>query len=133
MADDYKTLGKVVRKIDGFSFVVNRGSEHEFQLGQSFLVFTLGKDITDPDTGENLGTLEVVRGRARAVHVQEKISTLKSSEKETTPGIIEENPAGGGMGVFPFSSVPSVEEIEEGRKTQDMPIDVQVGEMIRPI
>lgn len=64
-------------------------SDKGIQLGKVFLVVGLGETIIDPDTKESLGELEIVRGRARVSHVQEKIATLVSAEFEKSADIKE--------------------------------------------
>jgi len=76
-------LGKVVRVLSPTELVVNLGSAHGISDTSRFVVFTPGDELTDPDTGEPLGQLEIVRGRAEAKHVQEKMSTIRSIEKKT--------------------------------------------------
>lgn len=73
-------FGKVVHISDKFSVVINAGAEKDVKVGMKFLVVGLGDVIRDPDSGEELEQLEIVRGRAEVVHVQPKLSTLKSIE-----------------------------------------------------
>jgi len=80
MVDRY--FGKVVRVSDEYSVVVNVGDNHNVKLGQRFLLIGIGETIMDPDTGETLEQLEIVRGKVSVTHVQEKISTLTSCEVE---------------------------------------------------
>ena len=74
-------LGKVIRKLSPTELVVNIGRSHGVSESSTFIVFALGDEIKDPDTGESLGPLEIVRGRAEAKHVQDKMSTIRSVEK----------------------------------------------------
>ncbi len=78
-------FGKVVHISDKFSAVINAGAEQDVKVGMKFLIVGLGDLIQDPDTGEELERLEIVRGRAEVVHVQTKLSTLKSIEVERQP------------------------------------------------
>lgn len=78
-------FGKVVHISDKFSVVINAGSEKDVHVGMKFLIVGLGDLIRDPDTGEELEQLEIVRGRAEVVHVQSKLSTLKSIEVDHQP------------------------------------------------
>lgn len=73
--------GKVIRKLSPTELVVNIGRSHGVDESSRFIVFALGDEVNDPDTGESLGSLEIVRGRAEAKHVQEKMSTIRSVEK----------------------------------------------------
>ncbi|MGN5130595.1 hypothetical protein ACTG13_13340 [Aeromonas hydrophila] len=83
MSDRY--FGKVVHISDNFSVVINAGEAQNVKVGMKFLIVGLGDLILDPDTGEELEQLEIVRGRAEVVHVQARLSTLKSIETERQP------------------------------------------------
>lgn len=78
-------IAKVVRVLDDYSVVVNRGSTNGMKVGDQFVVAGLGEEIVDPDTYETLGKLEIVKGRAEVTHVQEKLATLKSCRYSRTP------------------------------------------------
>lgn len=71
---------KVVHVDNKLRVVINIGSEDGVKLHQDYIIYRIGKEITDPDTGESLGFLEEVIGRGTITHVQEKMSTLESSE-----------------------------------------------------
>lgn len=77
-------VGKVAKVNDDGGLVVNLGSTSGVSVGDRFLVYRLGEEILDPDTGESLGALEMVVGPAKAVHVQEKMSTLVSDQWRRT-------------------------------------------------
>lgn len=76
MTDRY--AAKVVKVLDDYSIVVNRGTGQGLNAGDQFLVIGLGEIIRDPDTNEDLEQLEIIKGKAEIVHAQEKIATLKS-------------------------------------------------------
>lgn len=78
-------FGKVVHISNKFSVVINAGAEKDVKVGMKFLVVGLGDVIRDPDSGEELEQLEIVRGRAEVVHVQPKLSTLNSIEVDRQP------------------------------------------------
>lgn len=71
-------FGMVALVPDQYTVVINKGSEHNVQTGQEFLIVGVGEVILDPDTGEELEKLEIVRGKVEATHVQPRIATLKS-------------------------------------------------------
>ncbi|WP_146101802.1 hypothetical protein [Rhodopila globiformis] len=64
--------------------VIDRGAQPGVQSGDRFLMFGLGPHITDPDTGKDLGQLEIVRGRGEVVHVQENLATIRTLERRRT-------------------------------------------------
>jgi hypothetical protein len=61
-----------------FDLVLNVGSNEGINVGQRFLVYSLGEEVLDPETGESLGTLEVISGTGKVVHVQERLCVLRS-------------------------------------------------------
>ncbi len=83
MSDRY--FAKVVKVIDRFTVVINAGTSKGVQQGKAFLLVGIGESIIDPDTGESLGSLEIVRGKAKVVHVQERMATLTSADIEKQP------------------------------------------------
>lgn len=78
MSDRYFSKVAVVR--DSYTIVISKGSENGLKEGDKFLVVGLGDLIIDPDTGEELEQLEIVRGKAIVTHVQNKVATLESCE-----------------------------------------------------
>jgi hypothetical protein len=75
---------KVVDIVSPSKIVINAGTRDDIRSGQLFLVYRLGNDITDPDTGEALGRPEIPRGVGRVISVQERLSVLESiMESET--------------------------------------------------
>lgn len=73
-------FSRVASTPDAYTVVIAKGSESGVQVGDVFLVVGLGDVIVDPDSGEQLEQLEIVRGRAKATHVQPRVSTLVSCE-----------------------------------------------------
>ena len=80
------------------------------------LIYNLGDAIRDPETGEVLGDLETIRGTGIAVHVQAKMSTIRSDMRKDsgtylTTGVIAslfepiDFKAKPPQGDVPFSSV----------------------------
>lgn len=71
-------LAKVVKILDEYSIVVNGGSDRGLKVGNQYMVVGLSDTILDPETNEDLGQLEIVKGKVEVVHVQERLATLKS-------------------------------------------------------
>ncbi len=116
---------RVVELIDAYRCAINKGSDDGIQMGQRFLVYGLGKEIKDPDTGESLGVLEIVRGRGKVTHVQAKLATLETYEKEVQQGkIIRKNPL--------FSAFGTTTE-EVGSTVDKAFNDITVGDYVKPI
>ena len=70
---------KVIQTLDDNDKVVlNVGSTDGITDNQRFLIYSLGSEFFDPDTNENLGRLEIVKGTGVVIHLQPKICTVKS-------------------------------------------------------
>lgn len=78
--DDIVFEGRIAQIIDDHRIVINKGHEHGVRVGQRFLILAIGDEIFDPETDESLGQVEVVKGRGKVTHVQEKMSTLQTTE-----------------------------------------------------
>lgn len=72
---------KIAKIINNYKVVINAGYNQGIQENQRFLIYSLdGEEIFDPDTNKLLGRLEVIKGTARAVFVQDNICTIESDE-----------------------------------------------------
>lgn len=76
-----KIEAKVVSIISSEKIVINKGKRDGVEIGMPFLVYRLGETIIDPDTNENLGQLEIIVGRGRAAHIQERLTTIFADDK----------------------------------------------------
>lgn len=64
-----------------YKLVINAGREDGVRVGLNYLVYSLGDQIKDPFTGRILGKLEILRGKGEVVHVMEKMSIIRSTER----------------------------------------------------
>lgn len=71
--------GKVIKVIDEYKLVINRGSNDGVTMGDRYLIYRLGEQMIDPDTHEDLGTLEIVCGEGKPEHIQERFTTVVTS------------------------------------------------------
>ena len=86
MSSDFKGICKIVKVIDEFKIVINKGANDGIKEGYKFLIYSLGSEILDPDTKESLGVLEIVKGYGKATHVQSKMTTVESCKVIKKPG-----------------------------------------------
>jgi translation initiation factor 2 gamma subunit (eIF-2gamma) len=80
-------IAKIIKIIDDYTIVINQGETDNVKIGDLFLVYEIGEELYDPDTKESLGKLEIVKGKGKVVHAQEKISTIESIEIKKTRSI----------------------------------------------
>lgn len=68
--------GHVIRILDDQRLLINLGAEQGIFIGDRLCIYDLGEEIVDPQTQENLGNMEIVKGVVEAVHVQEKMTLI---------------------------------------------------------
>jgi hypothetical protein len=71
---------KVVKIVDEYLIVVNYGKIHNANPGDILEVYEIGEKVTDPDTFEDLGTLDIVKGEIKVKNVYQKMSLCISNE-----------------------------------------------------
>ena len=74
--------GKVVKKVDEYSIVVNLGETDGVKEEMEFVIYVEGDEIEDPDTDEKLGVMEYPKARVKPAHIMEKMSVMESNETE---------------------------------------------------
>jgi hypothetical protein len=123
----------VAKIVDAYTIVINRGREHGVKEGAKFLIYGIGEEVVDPESNVSLGNLELVRGIGVVVHVQDKLSTIKSSRTQSpTPTIrtIKRNSRG-------FNAILGYgDETVEERTGDPVPVAFQgvaTGDRARPI
>jgi hypothetical protein len=85
--------GKVARILNSKELALNLGSKDGVKLGMFFdILDPIGEDITDPDTGEVIGSLERPKVRVKIVRVQERLSLATTYRKKKI------NVGGSGLG-----------------------------------
>lgn len=139
-------LAKVVHVVDPdaayapVEVVINRGSRQGIKLGDRFLIFGKGPHIADPDTGADLGELELVRGRGEVVHVQDQLATVRSIERRPTRPTRRVTRDPGFQGLMPryiggIAPIPSDRVVEEEIPPEtEVPFEaVRLGDFAKPI
>ena len=70
--------GTVLRIFDETSLLAGIGSRDGLERGDVVAVVEAGEEIADPETGESLGNLELVKVELVAADVQERMSVLRT-------------------------------------------------------
>jgi hypothetical protein len=73
-----REIFKVVKIISEYSVVINAGSEQGLKLNDELEIFIPGNPVIDPDTGEELGTLDLIKAYIEVTDVFEKMSICKN-------------------------------------------------------
>lgn len=113
----------VVKVIDSCKLAINRGKIHGLKQGQRLLVYSLSvQEIQDPNTGESLGYLEIVKGTGQVIHLQEKMCTIESDKQKILTRKIQSNIYLGFR-----------DEIVESEKNLVPFEDPETGDLVKPI
>ncbi len=121
------STGRVVKALSEDRWIINLGLEQGIEANQRFVIFELGEEILDPESGESLGALELVKGHAQAEHVQPRMSILileKKAAAPAAPRVLSAVLADTTMGAK-----------KKGRRGRDTPKSqsVQVGDSVRAV
>jgi len=114
---------KVASIINPLRLVINRGENDGVRLKQRVLVYSINnEEIKDPNTGESLGHLEIVKGTGRVVHLQDKLATIESDKTRSYRKSVSPY-------AFNFPREKEVIEVSEPVPFEDP----EVGDLVKPI
>ena len=116
--------GKVARVLNTREIAINVGTSQGVTLGMRFDVMDTNEmDITDPDTGKVLGSLERPKVRVEIIHVQEDLSVAQTPETKVNLGGTGTLTALDTFGPFARSLMPPnwVTRYETLKKTETNP------------
>lgn len=78
---------RIVKIIDEYKVVVNLGSTSVSE-GDILEVYQPGQEVTDPETGESLGTLDFVKAKLRVIDVFPKMCVCENRDTHQTSLIV---------------------------------------------
>lgn len=92
--------GKVARVLNEREIAINVGAKKGVTVSMCFdVIHSEAEDIIDPDTGEELGSIERPKVRVEIVHAQEKLSVATTFQTERVN-------VGGHLGPFALALMP---------------------------
>lgn len=118
--------GKIADIRDKKTVVINKGSEDGVEESMKFMIYREGDNIEDPDTGEDMGTVEIPIARIKPLHVMEDMTLMQSDEKKVTD-------------TSPFAFLNQKKTVQ-----QDLPVDgnvennsssrgIQIGDLVKSV
>lgn len=125
MEQDIFGVGKVVKVIDSSRVALNIGSRDGIKLGYRFILYELTEEIVDPETHEELGRLELVKGTGVIVNVQEKVSLLESDVMGKSSRVIRKPYLGLGI-------TSTQEEIIDPKRAEPFEYPA-LGDLVKPV
>jgi hypothetical protein len=125
-------LGQIARILSETEVVLNVGSLEQVKENMEFVIFSEGENITDPETGQDLGPIETVKGRLKVTHVMENMSRAKTLTYEVG--------AWGSQSALSRALYGATETRRQKLQVQDGQVEpikedltVQVGDMVRSL
>jgi hypothetical protein len=83
--DEQRIQGKVARLLSARELALNVGAEQGVTDGMKFAVLNpRGEDITDPDTGQNLGSVEVRKVVVEVIRTEPRVCVARTFKTRTT-------------------------------------------------
>lgn len=73
---------KIVKIISEYKVVVNAGSMNFIREDDTLEVYQPGQEVTDPETGESLGTLDFIKAKLRVVDVFPKMCVCENRDRK---------------------------------------------------
>ncbi len=124
----------VAKVLSPTSVILATGSDDGAKEGMEFVIYDLSETILDPETGEDLGKLELVKGRVYAVHVQDKLTWAQTKSRTVTRPLFQ--PAG--LAITHLLGQLSKETIYEQLKVEGAPTPefdrtVRIGDKVRNV
>ena len=126
--------GRVARVLGDQEIIINRGREDGVKDGMVFVIYAEGDHITDPDTQEDLGAVETVKGKVGVYHVQDKMSRARTLTYQV------KSPSGGGLSALLATGATSTQTKRRKlivRLDEANPLDedlhVRVGDMVHSV
>lgn len=118
--------GKVAKVVDEYTVVINLGCADGVTFTDRFLIYNMGEEILDPETGKSLGRLEIVCGEGKPSHIQDKMTTLTSSIVEIRKTKVIRH-------VAPLFSGATTEETLDPEEIQKPFLCVELGSLVKEI
>ena len=94
-----KVIARVAKVLSDSKVIITKGSNDGLTKGQRLCVYSKGEEVVDPETGESLGHIEVIKGNGYIVQIQERISILEAKidpinlfMKRATKEVLEQKP-----------------------------------------
>lgn len=113
---------RVARIISSTQVVLAAGSDDGVKEGMLFAIYSVGDEVLDPETGQSLGRLELVKGKVRVAHVQEKMSVAETQSRQITKKV-----EGLSTAIIPFGPREvTVSKRDELTVDESSPIDIDM-------
>jgi len=123
---------KVARIISSTEVVLAAGSDHGVTPGMEFVIYDLSDTVFDPETREDLGRIELVKGRVVAVHVQDRITVARTRTQRIEPWFGSQSPLLAALRVGVADVIPEQLKVDVATPIQ-RDNTVRIGDQVRSV
>jgi hypothetical protein len=116
----------VVKVIDDSTVVINAGKD-DIRYNDKFVIYKEDDEIFDPLTNKSLGVLQIIKGTAKVLHIQDNMTTIKSNK---TKNIQTKNIQTRTTPLIQFYGPSSSETIKIESENLPFERDVQIGDIV---
>ena len=105
--------GKVAKILNDQTMILNIGRAAGVAQGMIFCIFAPVEDVTDPETGESLGSWEAVKGYVQATHPQERLTVCSGGPLAKARLNVDASQVAGMPEVGPITLGDSARSVDE--------------------
>lgn len=88
MKTDVRIRGKVARILNSTEVALNIGQEDGVKVGMKFDILSpISHDISDPDTGQTIGSIDRAKVRVRVTEVERRVSVVSTYRMKGGSGL----------------------------------------------
>lgn len=127
---------KVVKIVNEYRVVINAGKEDGIKVGNVFEIYQEGETVMDPDTKENLGTMDYIKATVEVIDLFPKMCACRNTDTTTVPSAISQAVLGFAGALENYGQVTkvaklnvNVEDISGGY--EDIDKKIHVGDKVR--
>lgn len=80
----YDAVYRIIKIIDENRVVVNAGTNDGISTKSLLEIFVPGENVIDPETGENLGSLDYIKARLEVITVMPRMCVCVNNKMEIT-------------------------------------------------
>jgi len=117
--------GKVLKILDPYRVIVNIGYNQGIKKDMKFIIYELGENIIDFDTGQIIDRLEIIKHHIKVTQIQEKFSVMKSDEYE--PDIFKTVITSG----YQTKTIPLSTDEEPSKSSEKEYKKIKIGDLVR--
>ena len=118
--------GSVAEILSQYEVVMNRGEQDGVRHDMDFIIYSIGEEIEDPDTGESLGNVEHLKARVKPRHIQTALTILETDETTTTS-----NSLSGLNALAGLNTEKQVPKSIANRPEDSVDSTVHIGDLVR--